>query len=208
MELVLGGFGWDQEGVVYAFSGPLDRGDLSAGAASDSWQGEGTGHQLGEALTTGDLDGDGVDEIVASSSYWPGDLQRRGRVYLLRPAIAAADSTFVVDGDVGPQTFGTASATGDFDGDGQDDLAVGNPAHLDEAERGRVLVFFGPLEGHHQAAEADLSLAGEAAGDDAGFALASGDVTGDGFADLVVGAPRNDEGAEDGGKIYLLPGPL
>jgi hypothetical protein len=100
-------------------------------------------------------------------------------------------------------------ATGDLDGDGQDDLALGGPAMpVDPSVPGEVFVFFGPVAGALTTSDADVIYVGEAPADGAGADLAIGDVDGSGVADLVVSAPYNDEAGEDSGKIYLLPGPL
>ena len=54
---------------------------------------------------------------------------------------------------------------------------------------------------------ADASFLGEAAGDQAGFAVAeAGDVNGDGYADFLIGAPYNDEAGIDAGQAYLVLG--
>ncbi len=53
----------------------------------------------------------------------------------------------------------------------------------------------------------DASFLGEAAGDQAGFAVSeAGDVNGDGFSDFLIGAPYNDEGGVDAGQAYLVLG--
>ena len=54
----------------------------------------------------------------------------------------------------------------------------------------------------------DHTLWGEAAGDIAGSALASGDVNGDGFSDLLIGADREDRGGAGAGAAYVVYGPL
>ena len=54
---------------------------------------------------------------------------------------------------------------------------------------------------------ADASFLGEAAGDQAGMAVAeAGDVNADGYADFLIGAPYNDEGGVDAGQVYLVLG--
>lgn len=99
----------------------------------------------------------------------------------------------------------------DLDGDGIDDLVI--PAPFDNSQRGAVFVFRGrkdtsPLSGATTAA-ADFVLTGVNAGvsgnpgDVFGAAVATGDVNGDGIADLVVGASRADAGP---GAVYVFFG--
>lgn len=94
--------------------------------------------------------------------------------------------------------FGAAVASaGDVDGDGVDDVIVGAP---DDVGPGRVTVFSG-LTG-----QIAFSKTGPSNGSQYGAAVAAaGDVNGDGFADVIVGAP----GALDGtGLVRVLGGPL
>jgi hypothetical protein len=65
------------------------------------------------------------------------------------------------------------------------------------------------LEGTMSVTEAQATLQGAAAGDYAGAAVAAaGDVDGDGYGDLLIGAPRADSGGSNAGDAYLLFGPV
>ncbi|MFO0635695.1 MAG: VCBS repeat-containing protein [Nannocystaceae bacterium] len=100
--------------------------------------------------------------------------------------------------------LGTALAfVGDLDDDGIPDLAMSseNPS--------TVIVALSPPDGTNSNLDEAL-LAGDAAqvygtqGDDFGWQLAAGrDVTGDGVADLVVGAPGDGDGSAPGGAVYI-----
>lgn len=195
-------------GEISVLLGPVPAGVADTADAHRSWTGENPGDWLGQVVSTGDLDGDGIDEVVGSAMAWP-DNERRGRVYgLPLDAPDAQGATFVIDGDP-LQHLGMGLATGDLNGDGQDDLAVGGPSvPVDFSVPGRAFVFFGPVTGSLVTTDADAVYVGEAAGDGAGVAVGIGDVDGDGTGDLVVSAPYNDEAELDAGKIYLLPGPL
>ncbi|MCK6530356.1 integrin alpha [Myxococcota bacterium] len=76
------------------------------------------------------------------------------------------------------------------------------------SDLGAAGIFFGPLSGDWAFSDADVLVAGHRPGDAAGAAISPhpGDLDGDGFADLVVGAPRSDLGGADSGAVYVVGG--
>jgi hypothetical protein len=96
--------------------------------------------------------------------------------------------------------FGATLATGDVNGDGFADLLVGAPlADVNgQADAGQVFVYFGPSLG---GTPTTLQAPAPQAGAHFGLFLTTGNVNGDGFADILVGAP--DGGA---GALYVFHG--
>ncbi len=92
------------------------------------------------------------------------------------------------------------ASAGDLDGDGTGDLIFGAPG-----EDGVVYALLGPLGAEGAATElANARLLGER-GAAAGSALSGvGDMDGDGYDDFLVGSPE----AGEGGRAYLVPGPI
>jgi len=121
-----------------------------------------------------------------------------------------ADTAEVDDG------FGTALASGDFDGDGYDDLAIGVPEEdrsafgTDYIDAGLVNVVYGGglgLDAFASQALGAQPFAGLQGGARVGAALAAADIDGDGHDDLVIGAPgSHDDGATSSGAIYVSYG--
>ncbi len=168
-----------------------------------------TGERFGEALAAGDFDGDGYDDLAVGT---PGDsgFTFNGSVTVLHGdpgGLLPYEGYFIYQGHAGiPDTgeegdeFGAALTTGDWNGDGKDDLAIGVPG---EDDVGAVLVLFGSDFGLIFAnnvwwGQGDTGGVGES-GDRFAQSLASGDFDGDGYDDLVVGAPYED--LVDGGPI-------
>ena len=122
--------------------------------------------------------------------------------------------------------FGSALAFGDFDGDGAGDLAVGAPGESagGAANAGAVWVFYGSAAGLHAGREQVFDQdnlpggdGGTETGDQFGFAVAAGDVDGDGFDDLAIGSPFENQpdpslscgfdlSCDDVGLVHLIFG--
>ncbi len=114
--------------------------------------------------------------------------------------------------------FGRVLAVGDFDGNGEDDLAVGVPfedlTDNTNADAGAVQIFFSgsgtqivTTTGSLFISQANLAGVGVEAGDRMGWALAVGDFDSDGRDDLAIGVPGEDVGSiVDAGLVTVLYG--
>lgn len=105
-----------------------------------------------------------------------------------------------------PTATRDAAAAGDVNGDGYADLVTGNPR---ATKGGSVTVRFGGSGKFGAPVTYDQSSTGIPGADEAddgfGWSVAAGDVTGDGLADLAVGAPGEQVGTVDGaGSVTLL----
>jgi hypothetical protein len=166
------------------------------------------GDSFGAALAAGDLDDDNRkdDLAVGIPGEKPGDGLRTGTVAVLRGSAAGLAALTVVGPPAGGNGdhFGAALTVGDFDADGDGDLAVGAPDADNGAvvNAGEVHVFRDdgaatmPLMGSYTAD----ALASNVAGNQFGFALAAGNIAG--FGDeLAIGAP-----GASGGRVHLYKG--
>ena len=129
---------------------------------------------------------------------------------------------FIIQGDAADDFAGASvSSAGDVNGDGFDDLVVGAPKGSDGGtDAGEAYVIFGTASGFGSnvggrrvvdlttlTASQGFIIQGDAAGDRAGYSVSSaGDVNGDGFDDLIVGALLGDDEGSSSGEAYVVFG--
>ena len=185
---------------------------------------EGSGpYPYGDVLAAGDFNGDGRADL-AIRGWHPtlGSSSNGNLVHVLYGTdggLSADDEQFLHDDLPGLEGFsGGALKSGDFNGDGFDDLAAGNSSGIvNGVEGGLVQIIYGSALG--------LSLAGDEAGvqlfhqgtpgihsapeqgDGFGSAFAAGDFNGDSFEDLAIAAPFEDDDTQvDHGVVHILYG--
>jgi Ca2+-binding RTX toxin-like protein len=182
--------------------------DLIVGASG----GENGGYEAGEAYV-----------LFGSASDFGVDIDGRQIIDLSK---LATSQGFIIQGDVRFDEAGiSVSSAGDINGDGYDDLIVGAWQGDDGGDAaGEAYIVYGSGLGfgvdaaHHVAHRQVLDLTtltpgqgmiiqGDAAGDYAGISVSSaGDVNGDGYDDLMVGAWVGDDGGTDAGEAYVIFG--
>ena len=179
--------------------------------------------------TAGDINHDGIDDLlIGAVDAEPTGINDSGASYVvfgsasglpnpLNLSTLNGKNGFVLIGNEEDASGISVSAAGDVNGDGIDDLIIGAyvASTNGSSYTGRSYVVFGASAGFP--AELDLSslngfngfvLNGEAAGDYSGISVsAAGDINGDGFDDLVIGAEYADPGGNsNAGRSYVVFG--
>jgi hypothetical protein len=206
--------GETDEGAAFVFLGSAS-GIASGNPASATamLESDRESARLGTGVAgAGDLNGDGFDDVIAGAPHYDSDPQTLGTgaafvfVGSAGGLVGSTPATAAVEFGASETWYGglasSVAGAGDVNGDGYDDVIVGEPTWVTDAERGRVMVLHGgPLIG------VVSRLASGQAGGHFGMTVAgAGDVNGDGFDDVIVGAPWYDAGQTDEGAAFVFLG--
>ena len=203
--------GGTDAGIAYVINGG-GSGDLDLSLADGTLIGEDAGDYAGWAVAgPGDVNADGRDDMAIAAPYDDEGGTDAGKVYLMRGrSNGVLDLSATYSKLVGENAYDYAGydvdGAGDVNNDGYPDVIAGAPGRTSSA--GGAYLFTTFASGITDCSAAAAILTGETASDQAGFSVdGAGDVNGDGYDDLLVGAPFDDDAATNAGAAYVILGP-
>jgi len=233
-DLILGAkeakpFGRNRAGAVYvifgdSFPSPPYTIDLNSQQADITVWGEASDRPLtGHAVASGDVNNDGYKDVIIGAYLAdpPGARMNAGKTYVIFGSsfssppytidLESQSANITVYGDDADDWSGWSVASGDVNGDDYEDVIIYALYADDGAGGGEAYVIFGrnftpPVLIDLDTQSADITVYGEG-WDLSGVAVASGDINGDRYDDLIIGDCWADTpGGTDAGKTYVILG--
>ncbi len=159
-----------------------------------------TGGLFGDALASGDVDGDGASDLIVSAWFLDATV-------ILYGGRTIGSRRTILRGNIIGEQFGFAVAAGDVNKDGFADVVIGAPFGGSN-EAGAAYVFLGRKS---LGSRPDLTLPNphppsDPANSTFASVLAVADLNGDGYADIIVGAPNTSPDEPAPGRVYIFFG--
>lgn len=180
--------------------------------ATPSWTAIGAqlGTQFGFSVASaGDVNGDGYDDIIVGDKSYSGGQSKEGRAYVYHGSATglASAAAWTAESNQAQAYLGySVSGAGDVNNDGYDDVIVGLHQYSNgQSQEGGAWVYHGSASGlgTTTAWTAESNQAGAFFGS---AVSGAGDVNGDGYADVIIGAWQYTASYANEGRAYVYHG--
>ncbi len=174
--------------------------------------------ELGWSVSdAGDVNGDGYSDVIVGAPFFDAGQEDEGAAFIfLGSAVGIAEggpsaaATRIESNQAFASLGASVSGAGDVNGDGFDDVIVAAPLYdSGQQDEGVAFLFLGSASGIPDGGPgaAEARIQSNQAGAQLGARVSgAGDVNGDGFDDVIVGAPLYDAGEQDEGAAFLFLG--
>ncbi|SKB57296.1 FG-GAP-like repeat-containing protein [Dyadobacter psychrophilus] len=195
------------EGAALVFQGSAS-GILSTSIANVR-SGQADSHLGWSVRSAGDVNGDGFSDIIVGAPFFDSPEKNEGAAFIYHGSASGLNyiSNATLSANQNGSQMGYAvSSAGDVNGDGFNDVIVGAP-YFDNGEtnEGAAFLYYGSASGI--SLNGFETLEGNQAEANMGFSVSgAGDINGDGYADVLVGAPLFDDAQTNTGRIFIFHG--
>ncbi|MEO6695444.1 MAG: FG-GAP-like repeat-containing protein [Ignavibacteria bacterium] len=159
--------------------------------------------------SAGDINNDGYSDVIIGASIYDNDQVDEGRVYVYYGSAIGLSLTpnWIAESNFAGSQFGwSVSTAGDVNNDGYSDIIIGAPLYSNgQTYEGRAFVYHGSAAGLSVTANW-TGECNQASGFYGYSVCCAGDVNGDGYSDILIGANTYDNPRRDEGKVYLYKG--
>jgi|GEM_PF-632495 len=210
-DVIVGAFLYDNgqinEGAAFVYHGSASGIVTTAAARVESDQ---AGAQMGWSVASaGDVNGDGYSDVIVGAFLYDNGQINTGAAFVYHGSpsgISTAAAAQVESNQAGAQMGYSVASAGDVNGDGYSDVIVGAELYDNGQDReGAAFVYHGSAAGISTTAAAQVES--DQGGAEMGRSVASaGDVNGDGFSDVIVGAYFYSNGQNYEGAAFVYHG--
>ncbi|MFN8242848.1 MAG: FG-GAP-like repeat-containing protein [Ferruginibacter sp.] len=210
-DVIVGAYLYDN-GTVNEGAAFVYQGSASGLSASASWTGDSNQNAsfYGRSVASaGDVNGDGYSDVIVGAYTYSNGQANEGRAFLYMGSATglSAATAWTAESNQAGASFGISVASaGDVNGDGYSDVIVG--AHTfdnGQTDEGSTFTYHGAANGISSTFTTQIES--NQAGAEMGFSVScAGDVNGDGYSDVIIGAPYYDNGQSFEGRAYVYHG--
>jgi hypothetical protein len=210
-DVIIGAYGYDNgqpsEGVAFIYHGSASGINTIPAAMVESNQ---ANANMGFSVAgAGDVNGDGYSDVIVGAYLYDNGEVDEGAAFIYQGSVSGINTTAaaMVECNQANANMGfSVAGAGDVNGDGYSDIVVGAWLYGDgQTDEGAAFIYNGSASGINTTAAATLES--NQASAFMGFSVASaGDVNGDGYSDVIIGAWQYDDGEADEGVAFIYNG--
>ena len=213
-DIIVSDFNYNELGHNYMGRATVFEGSASGLSGDANWTAEfdQEGARFGHSVSTaGDVNGDGCSDVIVGAPYYDNGETNEGRVFVYHGSVTGLSATanWTVESDQEDALFGNCVSTaGDVNGDGYSDVIIGASDYDNgDTDEGRAFVYHGSTSG--LSTTANWTAESDQADASMGHSVSTaGDINGDGYSDVIVGAPDYDNGDTREGRAYVYHGSI
>jgi FG-GAP-like repeat/Secretion system C-terminal sorting domain/FG-GAP repeat len=158
--------------------------------------------------SAGDVNADGYIDVIVGAFMYDNGQANEGAAFIYHGSATGIGTTAaaIIEGNQADAAMGfTVALAGDVNGDGYSDVLVAAPGYSNgQAYEGAAFVYHGSVSGINISAAA-VAESNQASAN-MGFVASAGDVNGDGYSDVLVGASFYDNGENNEGVAFVFHG--
>lgn len=207
-DLIVGANEFDQgqlnEGaafVYYGYKTGIDPNKISILEMNQPISGMGT-----SVANAGDVNGDGFSDVLVGAPFYDQGESNEGAAFVYLGSIQGISQIpITIQGNQADAHLGTSLASaGDLNGDGYSDLVIGSYSYSDgQTNEGAFYLFLGSAGGLVNKCEI-LAESNQTSAFLGNSVAGAGDINGDGYSDIIVGAHQYDNGQSNEGIAFVL----